>query len=123
MGQINEKPAGGKKGVIFGGIIIVAIAIAIVAYVSYPPNEEDMQGTIGASDRYRAEQMTDESVILDDPDVQKLLQDDQFLALLENEDFKKMMEDQSFAKIVGSPEFVNLIQIADFKESLGNATM
>ena len=57
-----------KTGVLVGIAAIAVIGVAAVLYFSqWPPAEEDATGAIGAAERYRAEQITDEDVILDIP--------------------------------------------------------
>jgi hypothetical protein len=57
-----------KTGVLVGIAAIAVIGVAAVLYFSqWPPAHEDATGAIGAAERYRAEQITDEDVILDIP--------------------------------------------------------
>ena len=62
-----------KTGVLVGIAAIAVIGVAAVLYFSqWPPAEEDATGAIGAAERYRAEQITDEDVILDIPGQEEL---------------------------------------------------
>jgi hypothetical protein len=62
-----------KTGVLVGIAAIAVIGVAAVIYFSqWPPAEEDATGAIGAAERYRAEQITDEDVILDIPGQEQL---------------------------------------------------
>jgi stress-induced morphogen len=62
-----------KTGVLVGIAAIAVIGVAAVLYFSqWPPAEEDATGAIGAAERYRAEQITDEDVILDIPGQEQL---------------------------------------------------
>ena len=85
----NETKAHSGKGkgkIWFGVIIVVIAAVVIVSITSFPPEDENIQGAIGAADKYRAEQISDADVTLNETEIQKLLQDDQILALLENKE-------------------------------------
>ena len=62
-----------KKSVLVGIAAIVVIGVVAVVYFSqWPPSSEDATGAIGAAERYRAEQITDEDVILDLPGQEQL---------------------------------------------------
>jgi len=62
-----------KNGVLVSIAAIAVIGVAAVLYFSqWPPAEEDAAGAIGAAERYRAEQITDEDVILDIPGQEQL---------------------------------------------------
>jgi len=62
-----------KTGVLVGIAAIAVIGVAAVLYFSqWPPAQEDATGAIGAAERYRAEQITDEDVILDIPGQEQL---------------------------------------------------
>lgn len=62
-----------KTGVLVGIAAIAVIGVAAVLYFSqWPPAAENATGAIGAAERYRAEQITDEDVILDIPGQEQL---------------------------------------------------
>jgi hypothetical protein len=75
-----------KAKALFGVIIVVVAAIVVVSLTTFQPRDEDASGAIGAAEKYRAEQISDEDVKLDETELQQLLQDDEILALLENEE-------------------------------------
>ena len=62
-----------KNGVLVGIAVIAVVGVAAVLYFSqWPPAEEEVAGAIGAAERYRAEQITDEDVIHDIPGQEEL---------------------------------------------------
>ncbi|MFQ5771564.1 MAG: hypothetical protein ACE5HX_13580, partial [bacterium] len=76
-----------KAKVLFGATFLVGILAGYFLAGVFPPPEEDLTGTIGGvkkAEKYRAEQITDADVILQNPEIQKLLQNDKVLNLLEN---------------------------------------
>jgi hypothetical protein len=54
-----------RKMLVFAAIGVIAVAVGVFVFTSdYPPSTEDAAGTIGAADRYRAEQITESDVVL-----------------------------------------------------------
>ena len=72
-----------KKGnMIWVGIGVVAAAvIGYVAFFSPSPSDPDLQGAVGAAQQYRAEQIAEADVVLQDPEIQERLQSDFFYTL------------------------------------------
>ena len=64
--------AKGKTGIIVGIVAVAVIGIVAIFYTQRQPAESDATGAIGAAERYRAEQITDEDVILDIPGQEEL---------------------------------------------------
>jgi hypothetical protein len=55
-----------RKRFIYGGAFIVVVAAAVAYFAfQYPPSDGEVAGTIGAADRYRAEQITSDDVVVD----------------------------------------------------------
>ena len=81
-----KNPLGrGKKTFLIASALIAVIAVAYFSFISPPPEAEDVRGTIGGvekAEKYRAEQITDKDVILQDPEIQELLQNDMIHNLL-----------------------------------------
>jgi len=61
-----------KTGIIVGIVAVAVIGIVAIFYTQRQPAERDATGAIGAAERYRAEQITDEDVILDIPGQEEL---------------------------------------------------
>ena len=78
-----------KKVVIGLGILGVA-AIGAYAIVGWPPARQDNTGgSIGMAKKYRAEQIADADVALQDPQVQELIQSDTFYQLVTDANFRR----------------------------------
>ena len=55
----------GKTKAILAGVVVVAVAAVVYFGFFFPPTSgENVTGTIGAVQKYRAEQMSDEDVVL-----------------------------------------------------------
>ena len=61
-----------KTGIIVGIVAVAVIGIVAIFYTQRQPAATDATGAIGAAERYRAEQITDEDVILDIPGQEEL---------------------------------------------------
>ena len=90
----------GRSGIFIGGILLVAAVIAFVSLDGYPPSDDESAGAIGAAKRYRAEQISDADVILQDAEIQALLQNDEFHKLIADESFQKAVKDNNFAGLM-----------------------
>jgi hypothetical protein len=84
-----------KKVLLMVGLL-AAIGIAYWAFNGTPVDDGE-EGAIGAANRYRAEQISDSDVKLEDAEVIALLQDDVFLNLIQDEDFQALMAREDFA--------------------------
>ena len=106
---MEQTPVGSKKKGATGLLVAVAVvAIAVVVYfgvTGLTPKNEDAAGTIGAAERYRTQQMAEGDVILKDPEVQALLQNDKVIALLNDENFQKLAGDDNFIEMMKSTTF------------------
>ncbi len=61
-----------KTGIIVGIVAVAVIGIVAIFYTQRQPATTDATGAIGAAERYRAEQISDEDVILDIPGQEEL---------------------------------------------------
>ena len=57
------------------------------------------------AEKYRAEQMTDEDVILDNPEFQTVIQSDLFQKLITDEDFQKLLSNSDLYKLAEIEEY------------------
>lgn len=111
-----------KKTFLLGAVAIAACLVLVAVFTGYPPSADDTVGTIGgegeaaiegveAADRYRADQITDDDVTLDDAQIQELLQDDEVLALVNDPEFQRIMEDDlARATVLGDNAFSNWVR-------------
>lgn len=110
-----------KKTFIIGAVAIAACLVLVAFLTGYPPNSADTVGTIGAegneiegveaADRYRADQIDDDDVELDDAEIQELLQDDEIVALVNDPDFQRIMDDDlARATVLGDNAFGNWVR-------------
>jgi hypothetical protein len=104
-----------------GAGIVAAVVIAYVAFFLPSPNDEDLQGAIGAAKQYRADQISDADVVLQDPEIQQLLQSDFFYKLATDDDFREVAVDQLARLDLASgrgAQFTCATSLADMKSFL-----
>ena len=82
---------------------VLALAVGLVVFLG-PDRvaDDDAAGAIGAADRYREEQMTDEDVQLDDTDAQSWLQT------------------EAYDQVVANPELLTIVTDEGLQDALGN---
>jgi len=127
MTDKRSKPLGGKMGIFLGGILLVAAVIAFVSLDGYPPADGESVGAIGAAKRYRAEQITESDVQLQDEEMVALLQSDEMQKLIRDESFQKAVRDQDWASLMENdyyrrvffdPKFMSLMVETDLASRL-----
>src|SRR5690242_14512821 len=90
-----------------------AVALVIMKISGYPPVQSGTEATIGAAQRYQAQQISDADVKTDDAQLQAFMQSDLFHKLttdkaarqaVQNKDFQKAMADASVRAALARPE-------------------
>ncbi len=102
MENHSKSPFGSVTAkVMMGGGIVVIVALLLVSFkvINFPPS--DTEGAIGIANKYRAEQISDADVITKDPQIQALLQNDQFIKLTQDKRFQKMVQSKDFQGAFG----------------------
>ena len=73
-------PKHSRRPIWIGAGVVVACFLVYVVFHGWPP-VDNVSGTIGAANKYRAGQMSEKDVHLQDPEVQKILQNDKIQAI------------------------------------------
>ena len=66
----QPKPKGGHsmstkyRGLFIGLAVVAIVAVAFFSFIYSPPREEGLKGAIGTAERYRAEQISPDDVLL-----------------------------------------------------------
>lgn len=105
MTDRRSKPFGGKVGIFIGGILLVAAVIAFISLDGYPPSDGESVGAIGAAKRYRADQISESDVQLQDQEMAALLQSDEMQKLIRDDSFQKAVRDQNWAALMDNDYF------------------
>ncbi len=110
MSSNSTSSRGNKTGkFIWGGIIVVLAVVVVFAITGLPPSEDDTRGAIGTAEKYQAEQISDEDILLKDPEFQAILQSDIFQELIQREDFQELLASQDFGAVAGDDDFGTLL--------------
>ncbi len=112
----------GKAKMFFGVTLLVGILVGYFA-AGYIPPEGDVAGTIGGvkkAEKYRAEQISDKDVLLQDPELQNVLQSDEFQKLITKKDFQNLMANEAFANLMANEAFANLMANEAFANLMAN---
>lgn len=92
--QQNPARSGRKVTLVLAGVVLAAVVVIYFAFLYPPTSDENLRGTIGGvekAERYRAEQIGEADVVLQDPEIQDLLQRDDFQRLIASDDFRKLL--------------------------------
>ncbi len=86
-------------------MLVAALAVAIAAVVffggNYPPDSEMASGTIVPAERYRADQITSDDVVLGDESLAQFMQTDEFELLINNEVFMEAISEKALQQALG----------------------
>jgi hypothetical protein len=100
----NKRGATMAKKVLWIVAATAALALIAMRLIGYPPVEKGTEATIGAAQRYQAQQVSNADVKTEDAQLQAFLQSDLFRQLatdkvaqqaLKNKDFQKALQDAS----------------------------
>ena len=90
-------------------MLVAALAVAIAAVVffgsNYPPDSEMASGTIVPAERYRADQITSDDVMLGDESIAQFMQTDEFELLVNDEIFMEAISQDAFQAALNDQNF------------------
>jgi UDP-N-acetylglucosamine transferase subunit ALG13 len=119
----GRKPFSRRTGWLIGGGIAIVAVVLVVAFLYQPPSQTDVRGTIGGAERaskYRAGQIADADVVLENPEFQQLLQNDKVQDLVKSPEFQNLMGDAAFLELLNEPAFVQLMSDQKFLAMMGD---
>jgi hypothetical protein len=119
-----------KTMFVLAAVVLGAAVIIFVSTSDFPAQPADVVGTIGATDgdrvagveqahRYRTQQIGDEAVTLDNPEIQELLQDAEVIRLIQNPEFQRAMLNDELRRALMSEELQRAVLQAEFSRALG----
>ena len=94
---------------LIAGVVVIAVVVGFLAMRNYWPPKDGTEGAIGAANRYTAQQMSDQDVILKDAKVQAFLQSDTFHQLATNAEFRRCVESAVFLEAIRQPNVVEML--------------
>ena len=107
-----------SKKILLGVGLLAAMAIVFCAVIGWPPvAKNDTQGAIGVAKKYQAEQISEQDVVLADPEIQELLQTDFFYQLVTDADFQRLYLSGVLERAVTQiPTSLGALSVADLTE-------
>jgi hypothetical protein len=108
IGRQNGEGLDMAKKVLIGVIGVAAVGLA-VAYINGFPPASHTEGTIGAAQRYQAEQIKKSDVKVESPELQAFMQTDAF---------DRLIHDKQALAALASPEVQNLLADQNFQLAL-----
>jgi hypothetical protein len=97
---------------LIAGVVVIAAVVGFLAMRNNWPPANGTEGAIGSANRYTAQQLSDQDVILKDAKVQAFLQSDTFHQLATNAEFRRCVENAKFLEAARSPQVVQLLRQA-----------
>src|SRR5207249_2167615 len=90
-GGLQAKEEAMNRWRVILGLVVVAVAgIAVAHYTGVFPPKSGLEGTIGAAKRYQATQITDDDVVLQEPQVVDVVQSDLLHEVIARREFRKL---------------------------------
>ncbi len=120
--------SGNRKLWVGGGIAVLALGVALIAF-DIPPKSENVTGTIAPAERYRAPQDATETVKLGDQTIAQLMQNDGFDKMVKDPQLQALSKDigiRALAQVLArSPEAARgmLANIEAAKAASENVTL
>jgi len=111
---------------LIAGVVVIAAVVGFLALRNNWPPTNGTEGAIGSANRYTAQQMSDQDVVLKDEKVQAFLQSDTFHQLATNAEFRRCVESAVFLEAARGRQVVQLLQqsaaeLGKFQQLSGNA--
>jgi len=122
----DRRGIGRRTGWLIGAGVAVVAIVLIVAFTYQSPSEDSARGTIGGAEKaskYRAGQIAEADVILENPEFQQLLQNDQVQDLIRSPEFQQLMSDPTFVELLHDAAFVELMSDEKFIELMSDPKM
>lgn len=122
----GRKPLSRRTGWLIGGGVAVVAIVLVIAFIGQQPSEDSARGTIGGAEKaakYRAGQIGEVDVVLENPEFQQLLQNDKVQDLVRSPEFQTLMNDAAFLALLNDAAFVALMSEEKFVELLGDAKL
>ncbi len=111
-----------KKWIITGAVIVAA-AVGYVALRSPGTSKKGTEGAIGVANRYQSQQIGNQDVTLDSPQVASFIQSDTFRKLASDAKFREAARQEAFSKVVASDNLRELSAKVDLGKVLDQAVV
>jgi len=121
--EIRDKSQKVKKGVILGGIALVALGTAGYFSFFYPPSGKHLAGTIAPAARYRAEQIAKSDVKVAETDITRWTQTAEFDHLSKDPAARKLFANAAFTDALANQSVRQALTSDAFVRAMNDATV
>jgi hypothetical protein len=100
-----------------------AVVLAVFIVTGFPKVDRGTEATIGAAQRYQAQQLTNKDVVVGDTQIQEFLQSETFDRLMKDESARRLLSDRSVRVALSNPELVSQLTNASVRAALADANV
>jgi hypothetical protein len=108
------------KKVLWSVMGAAAAVLIVLRMAGYPPASEGTEGTIGAAQRYQAQQISDADVKLTDAQLQAFMQSDAFHALISDKAARQALANKDLQKALANDGLRQVLASDDLRQALAN---
>jgi hypothetical protein len=121
----RREPSGGgsmsSRKLLLGIAAAAMVAIGYWVAKGFPPVGPGSDATVGAAKKYQSEQIAAKDVLLQNPEVQRVLQSDSFRRLVTNPETRAILTSKDFQKAMAAAEVQAFLALASRDAALGRA--
>ena len=99
-----------------------AVALVIMKFSGYPPVENGTEATIGAAQRYQAQQISNGDVKTDDAQLQAFMQSDLFHTLAADKTAREAVKNKDFQRAMADAQVRAALARPDVREAIAAAS-
>ena len=100
-----------------------AVVLAVFIVTGFPKVDRGTEATIGAAQRYQAQQLSNKDVVVGDTQIQEFLQSETFDRLMKDESARRLLSNQSVRQALSNPELVSQLTNDAVRVTLLNANV
>jgi hypothetical protein len=95
-----------------------AVVLAFFIVTGFPKVDRGTEATIGAAQRYQAQQLSNKDVVVGDTQIQEFLQSETFDRLMKDESARRLLSNQSVRLALSNPELVSQLTSGAIRDAL-----
>jgi len=100
-----------------------AVVLAVFIVTGFPKVDRGTEATIGAAQRYQAQQLSNKDVVVGDTEIQEFLQSETFDRLMKDESARRLLSTHSVRQALSNPELVRQLTNDAARVTLLNANV
>jgi hypothetical protein len=100
-----------------------AVVLAVFIVTGFPKVDRGTEATIGAAQRYQAQQLSNKDVVVGDSQIQEFLQSETFDRLMKDDSARKLLSSPSVRVALSNPELVSQLTNPTVRAVLADANV